>query len=102
MNNFWEKLPRPFFMLAPMYDVTDFVFREMFARYNKPDVMVTEFTSVDALCSEKGRLATADQLKFSEPQRPIIAQLWGTDPEKFKTAAEIIKQLGFDGIDINM
>ncbi|MDO8552633.1 MAG: tRNA-dihydrouridine synthase [bacterium] len=49
MKNFWTKLPKPFFALAPMEDVTDAAFRRLIARYGKPDVMFTEFTSADGL-----------------------------------------------------
>ena len=48
---FWSSLPRPIFVLAPMADVTDAAFRRIIARYGKPDVFVTEFVSVDGLCS---------------------------------------------------
>ena len=43
MKKFWEKLPKPFFCLAPMADVTDAAFRRMFAKYGKPDVTWTEY-----------------------------------------------------------
>ncbi len=102
MKNFWQQLNKPIFILAPMYDVTDFPFREMFATYGKPDVMVTEFVSVDALVSDKGKAHALQHLKFSDKQRPIVAQIWGTDPKKFKQAATLVAELGFDGIDINM
>ena len=32
----------------------------------------------------------------------MVAQIWGTNPEKFFEAAKIIVGMGFDGIDINM
>lgn len=102
MTNFWTKLPQPFTVLAPMEGVTDFAFRETVATaLPKPDVMFTEFTNVDALTSE-GYEKTIPRFKFSENQRPIVAQIWGKDPEKFYTVAKMIQKLGFDGIDINM
>ncbi len=102
MQNLWQQLKKPIWILAPMYDVTDVAFREMFAKYGKPDLMVTEFVSVDALLSEKGRQHALEYLRYSETQRPIIAQIWGSDPEKFNQAAALVAELGFDGIDINM
>ncbi len=112
MQNFWGKLKKPIFALAPMEDVTDCAFREIFARYGKPalasprrdgpDVMFTEFVNVDGLCHEEGRKKFEIDLKYTENQRPIVAQLWGRDPEKFRQAAEIIAGMKFDGIDINM
>lgn len=102
MLNFWEKLNKPVFALAPMEEVTDFAFREMFARYGKPDIMFTEFVNVDGLAHPEGRKKLEIDLKFSEAQRPIVAQIWGTDPEKFYRAALLVADLGFDGVDINM
>lgn len=102
MANFWQKLPRPFTVLAPMIGVTDYAFREVVSNYlPKPDVMFTEFTNVNALTS-KGYQKTIPMFKFSESQRLIVAQIWGIDPEKFYLVAKMIVKLGFDGIDINM
>ena len=102
-NNFWNNLPKNFFVLAPMDAVTDVVFRKVVASVGRPDVFFTEFTSVDAMTSKKGRIKTqAERLKFEEPERPIVAQIYGTDPEKFFSTAAIIAELGFDGVDINM
>lgn len=102
MLNFWQKLNKPIFALAPMEEVTDFAFREMFAKYGKPDIMYTEFINVDGLTHPEGRKKLAIDLKYSEIQRPIVAQIWGRSPLKFEEAAKIIVDLGFDGIDINM
>ena len=101
MNNFYKKLKKPFFVLAPMEDVTDFAFREMFARYSKPDVLYTEFTSCDGLVSE-GRANMENDLLYSDKQRPIVAQLFTAKPENMRKSCLIVKELGFDGIDINM
>lgn len=101
MKNFWKKLPKPFFMLAPMDDVTDTVFRQMICKTARPDVFFTEFTNVDALAS-KGREKVLPRLKFDNVEHPIVAQVWGLVPENFYKAARDIKEMGFDGIDINM
>lgn len=101
MKNFWQKLPRPFFILAPMDDVTDVVFREVVAVVGKPDVFFTEFTSVEGLCSA-GREKLLPRLKFTQNQRPIVAQIWGEKAENFRKVAGELVKMGFDGIDINM
>lgn len=88
------------FMLAPMDNVTDFVFRELVAIRTKPDVMFTEFTNVEGLMS-KGAKKVEPRLYFSEKQRPIVAQIWGMDVENYYKAGKLIKKLGFDGVDIN-
>ena len=102
MENFWTKLKRPFFVLAPMADVTDFAFRQMFARYGKPDVTFTEFVSADGLANDKGREVLIKELRFLDNERPIVAQIFGANPENIRQAAGIIARLGFDGVDINM
>lgn len=102
MPNFWTQLNKPIFALAPMEEVTDVAFREMFAKYGKPDVMYTEFVNVDGLTHPEGYKKLSIDLKFTQIQRPMVAQIWGTNPEKFYEAAKIIVGLGFDGIDINM
>lgn len=97
----WQKLPKPFFVLAPMDDVTDTVFRQIVKKHGSPDVFVTEFTNTDALCS-KGEHSTLRRLKHTGSERPLIAQLWGTRPEHFFLSAVKMVDMGFDGIDINM
>jgi tRNA-dihydrouridine synthase len=93
-------LPKPFFVLAPMDDVTDTVFRQVIADCAAPDLFFTEFVNVDALQS-KGREATLKRLKLTDKEHPIIAQLWGLNPENFKKSAKEIAEMGYDGIDIN-
>jgi nifR3 family TIM-barrel protein len=102
MPNFWQKLPKPFFILAPMADVTDAAFRRLIVRYSKPDVMYTEFVSCDGLSSLKGREHLLTDLIYTEAERPIVAQLFGAKPENFYESARLAVELGFDGIDINM
>ena len=100
-SNFWKKLKKPIMVMAPMSGVTDDAFRLMFLKYGKPDVFWTEFVSVEGIFS-KGSESCLKILKFSKKERPIIAQVFGSDPTYFKKAAREIEHLGFDGIDINM
>lgn len=99
---FWEKLEKPFFVLAPMANVTDAVFRRVIVKHGRPDVTWTEFVSADGLCHPKGRIALLRDLSFTEGERPIVAQLFTSHPEKMFEAAKLVAELGFDGIDINM
>ena len=101
-KNFWKKLKKPFFVLAPMADVTDFAQRQMLVKYGKPDIIYTEFVSADGLANEKGREVLIRDLYFSENEHPIVAQIFGANPENIKKAATLIRELGFDGVDINM
>ena len=99
--NILDKLPRPFFVLAPMDDVTDTVFRQVVAGCAPPDLYFTEFVNVDGLQSP-GRAKLIRKLQFSAKEKPIIAQVWGLEPENFrKTAVELV-EMGFAGVDINM
>lgn len=98
--NFWQTLPRPIFGLAPMDGVTDAAFRRMVAQQGPPDVMFTEFTHVTDLC--RGADVTMTPLIYGEQERPVVAQLYGKDPDLFYVAAQVACELGFDGIDLNM
>lgn len=100
-NGFWDKLPKPIFALAPMYDVTDAAFRRVIAKHGKPDIFFTEFVSTDGLMSA-GQKKLINHLWFHNSEQPIVAQLFGAKPEKFEETAKLINSLGFDGIDINM
>lgn len=110
-NNFWKQLPNPFFALAPMHEITDPAFRQIMVecglprladgKAGKPEVMFTEFVSVDGLCSQ-GKDALLPMFRFTEEERPIVAQLFGSRPEHFFEAAKLVAELGFDGVDINM
>jgi tRNA-dihydrouridine synthase len=97
----FKSLPRPFFVLAPMDDVTDIVFREVVADCQAPDIFFTEFVNVDGLQS-RGRERLMHKLAKRAQETNLIAQIWGKLPENYeKTAAELV-DMGFAGVDINM
>ncbi len=100
VSTLWRALPQPIIGLAPMDGVTDSAFRHMVAIHGKPDVVFTEFTNVHDICS--GRLKALDSLRYSEAERPVIAQIYGKEPMLFYQAAHVVCELGFDGLDINM
>jgi len=84
-----------------MEDVTDTVFRRMVQVAGAPDLMVTEFTSTDGLCTA-GRPRVIGRLRFTPGERPLLAQVWGNSPERYLRVAAEIREMGFDGLDINM
>ncbi len=88
-------------VLAPMANVTDAAFRAVIAKYGKPDVMYTEFVSVEGLLS-RGRETLLLDFMFTPAERPIVAQIFGSEPASFTKVAALCRELGFDGIDINM
>jgi len=102
-QNIWQKLAakKPFFVLAPMDDVTDTVFRQIVATTAPADLMMTEFANADGYCSP-GLEATLPRLKFNKLEQPLIAQIWGIKPENYRTMAKDLVAMGFLGIDINM
>jgi len=107
--SFWQNLPKRFFVLAPMADVTDPAFRRLIGETKTPDVTWTEFVSADGLyhTRTKGIMTDAENplvrdLAFTEGERPIVAQFFGSNPETMEYAAAFAKERGFDGIDINM
>lgn len=99
--SFWKKLPKPFFCLAPLADVTDPAFRRIIAKYGMPDVMWTEFVSADGLF-KGGYDALIKDLAYTEAERPIVAQFFSKDPNIMRQAGKLAAELGFDGVDINM
>lgn len=102
MKNFWQELPKPFFVLAPMEAVTDVVFRHVVEAAGGPDVYFSEFTNAASYFSEKGRPSTRGRLAFTEDEQPMVAQIWGTNPEQFEFMAKGLAEQGYAGIDINM
>lgn len=102
MKNFWQELPKPFFILAPMEAVTDVVFRHVVEAAGRPDVYFSEFTNSSSYFSEKGRASTRGRLAFTDDEQPMVAQIWGTNPEHFEFMARGLAEQGYAGIDINM
>ncbi len=100
-NNIWKQLKKPFFVLAPLDDVTDTSFRRHLAKYAAPDLFYTEFTNVEGLFSA-GREHVLRRFRFTDSEKPLIAQIWGLKPELYEKAAKLIVEMGFDGVDINM
>lgn len=99
-SGFWQQLPQPFVGLSPMDGITDAAFRQIQKKYGQPDLIYSEFVSVEGLCH--GADALLKDLIFDESERPIVAQVYGTTPDFFRQAAVLISARGFDGIDINM
>lgn len=96
-----DKLPKPFFVLAPMDDVTDTVFRQIVAELARPDLFFTEFVNVDGLQSP-GRPRLIHKLWLADNEKPVIAQLWGLKPGNYYKTTKQLKKMGFAGVDINM
>ncbi len=143
-KNFWTDLylkkkgVEPIIVLAPMADVTDYVFRNLILEKSSQtyaakkfsfstfftlaagayksfdqdffgsmpsgylDVLWTEFVSVNGLSDPQGREALIKDLRFDPREQPIVAQIFGEDPDKYFEIAKLCEDLGFAGVDINM
>lgn len=102
MTNFWNELPKPFFILAPMEAVTDVVFRHVIIKAARPDIFFTEFVNATSFCSPKGIHSTRGRLTFTDDEQPIVAQIWGNKPDEFVHISQGIADMGYRGVDINM
>lgn len=102
MKNFWQSLAKPFYILAPMDEVTDVAFRQVVHTAAPADVYFTEFANVDGYCSP-GKIAIERKLRQNaNSDQPLVAQIWGLKPENYRTMAADLRDQGFAGIDINM
>ncbi len=130
MKSFWNNLKKPFFVMAPMADVTDAAFRALVAERGAPDVFWTEFVSADGLYhtrpvrdkesetpglpsagvsngtseiqKNEGHNSLLRDLQFAPDQHPIVAQIFSSKPEMIAYAVKLVAELGFDGVDLNM
>lgn len=84
-----------------MEGVTDIMFRQIIAHAGRPDLFFTEFTNVSSYASDKGRANALERLEIAPTDPPIIAQIWGKNPDHFSTCASALESLGFSGIDLN-
>jgi len=98
--SFWDTLQQPIIGLAPMDGVTDAPNRTMHGLYGRPDVVITEFTNVEGLWRGGDRIFR--DFLYTPAERPVVAQIFGCQPEYFYKAAHVVCELGFDGLDINM
>ena len=84
--------------LAPMAGITDRPFRLICEKYN-PGLVCTEMVSAKALMYDDEK--TKRLLNTKNEKRPIAVQIFGSDIEAMKYAAEYVSEIA-DIIDINM
>ncbi len=85
-------------VLAPLAGISDSSFRSI-CRSMGAAIVFTEMISVDGLVQKSSR--TIDYLFFREDERPIGFQLFGSDPNIFARAVELVEQYQPDFIDLN-
>ena len=99
---FWDRFEGGFSCLAPMEGVTDVVFRKVVERAGRPDVYFTEFTNVNSFASDKGRANALERLRYLPGEMPIVAQIWGVNPEYFEVTVNGLREMGYEAVDVNM
>jgi len=96
----WKDQKKPLLCLAPMEGYTDSAYRQLIKSVAPSTIVYTEFTSADGL--KYGSQKSFQKIDFKEIERPLIAQIFGKNPEHFAECAKLLEQMGVDGIDINM
>lgn len=94
----------PATVLAPMAGVTDTVFRRLIRNQGGCGLMMTEFTSSHGVVKSRGARRPTFAMRylaFEQEERPISAQLFGSDPKVMAEAARMCQGMGFDIVDIN-
>jgi tRNA-dihydrouridine synthase B len=90
----------PPLILAPMAGITDHVYRLMLRRIGGVGLVTMEFISSEAIT--RGNARQRRKMFFSEEERPLSIQIYGSDAERMSAAAEIVEELAPDVCDINM
>ena len=90
----------PPLVLAPMAGITDHVYRLMLRRIGGVGLVTMEFISSEAIT--RGNARQLRKLVFSDEERPLSIQIYGSDPERMAAAADIVEELSPDVCDINM
>jgi nifR3 family TIM-barrel protein len=90
----------PPFALAPMAGMTDTAFRRLVKRHGGCGLVVSEMVSSEGLV--RGIDRTLEYAEFTEEERPVSIQIFGGDPEKMASAAQIVEGMGADIVDVNM
>lgn len=97
----WFESNQAILCLSPMADFTDRPFCRLIRELDGRTVLFREMLAAEALVRANQRtLMMAD---LDEVERPVVQQLFGSDPERMAQAAELIeRRFKPDGIDINM
>ena len=100
INNILAK-GTPILALSPMADMTDSPFCQIVRGIGGADIVYREMVSAEALIRENEK--TLGMTDFVSGERPIVQQIFGSDPLIMARAASIVMEhAGPEGIDINM
>ena len=90
----------PPLVLAPMAGITDHIYRLMLRRIGGVGLVTMEFISSEAIT--RGIKRQIRKMAFSEEERPLSIQIYGSDALRMGAAADIVEELQPDVCDINM
>ncbi len=90
----------PPLVLAPMAGITDHVYRLMLRRIGGVGLVTMEFISSEAI--SRGNARQMRKMIFSDEERPLSIQIYGSDAARMGAAADIVQELSPDVCDINM
>jgi tRNA-dihydrouridine synthase B len=90
----------PPLVLAPMAGITDHLYRLMLRRIGGVGLVTMEFISSEAIT--RGNARQRAKMFFSDEERPLSIQIYGSDANRMAGAAEIVEELAPDVCDINM
>lgn len=96
---FIQKLPRPILALAPMAGYTESPFRALVKQIEPSTLLISELLSAKAFQFNDPK--TRRMAHFTEAERPFGIQLFGSDPDAFVAAGQVVEELGADFIDLN-
>lgn len=97
----WTDFKQPILALSPMADMTDSAFCQVVRHIGGADVVFREMVSSEALIRDNAK--TLGMTDFVEGERPIVQQIFGSDPLIMARAAAIVMEHARpEGIDINM
>ncbi len=96
-----QKKQKPILALSPMADMTDSAFCQVVRQVGGADVVYREMVSAEAVVRDN--VKTLGMTDFVPAERPIVQQIFGSDPLTMARAAAIVMEhAGPEGIDINM
>ena len=80
------------YALAPMAGMTDTAFRRLVKVNGGCGLVVTEMVSSEGLV--RGIDRTLEYAEYTEAERPVSIQIFGGDPTKMASAAQIVERMG--------
>lgn len=85
--------------LAPMRDITNRQFCNIFTEYGEPDFYISEFLRVHSTSKIDNNIY--DIINNRKSKHPLFIQLLGREPKAFVNVAKSLQQYNISGIDLN-